>query len=280
MLTRRVFGMLLLASPFAFAGKKKPELWSGELIDKPERGSIVVAGRHVRLRNRATPKEKVVMLSAANDNQAFTFWVVLPLQHANDYQYLKVDNDWWSSNGTGSDHEGTKTTFQFDRATARRVADAFGIPIHERTKLDDGLRYTWRFPPKATMDKTAPIPVVLRVDNAGKTTVGFMIGGRQRGPRDNRFVFTISRNGKPVAIKDAPDFGGIGSYQKLEPGKHLDVTCPDLRAWADLEMPGYYTIEARYEGELSKDGKFPSAAAEQALLWDIAATGQGSILVQ
>ena len=280
MLTRRVFGLLLTLPfvPRALAGKKKPELWSGELIDKPVKGSIVVAGRYVRLRNRATAKE-TVMLSAANDNQTFTFWVVLPLQHENDYQYLKVDNDWWSSNGTGRDSEGTKTTFQFDRATARRVADAFGIPLHERTKLDGGLRYTWRFPPKATMDK-APVPVVLRVENVGKTAVGFMIGGRQRGSRDNRFVFAISRNGKPVAIKDAPDFGGIGSYHKLEPGKHLDVTCADLRAWADLDVPGYYTIEARYEGELSKGGMFPNTAADRAQLWDIAATGQGSILVQ
>ena len=161
-----------------------------------------------------------------------------------------------------------------------RIAAAFKLPLHERSKLDDGLRYTWRIPPKATMDKTSPIPIVLRVDNAGKTTVGFMIGGRQRGPRDNRFSFVIARNGKPLTPKDGPDFGGNGSYHALEPGKHIDVTCTDLRAWADLDVPGYYTIEARYEGELSKDGKFPSTSAERAQLWDIAATGQGSILVQ
>jgi len=280
MLTRRVFG-LVLALPFvprALAGKTKPELWSGELIEQAEKGSILVAGKHVRLRNRATAKE-TVMYSAANDNQTFTFWVVVPLQHEHDYQYLKVDNDWWSSNGTGRDSEGTKTSFQFDRATARRVAGAFGIRLHERTKLDDGLRYTWRFLPKAKLDK-APIPVVLRVENAGKTSVGFMIGGRQRGPRDNRFVFAISRNGKPIFVVDAPDFGGLGSYHKIEPGKHLDVTCADLRAWAEMSLPGYYTIDARYEGELSRDGKFPSTAAERARLWDITAPGQGSILVQ
>ena len=280
MLTRRVFG-LVLALPFvprALAGKTKPELWSGELIEQAEKGSILVAGKHVRLRNRATAKE-TVMYSAANDNQTFTFWVVLPLQHEHDYQYLKVDNDWWSSNGTGRDSEGTKTSFQFDRATARRVAGAFGIRLHERTKLDDGLRYTWRFLPKAKLDK-APIPVVLRVENAGKTSVGFMIGGRQRGPRDNRFVFAISRNGKPIFVVDAPDFGGLGSYHKIEPGKHLDVTCADLRAWAEMSLPGYYTIDARYEGELSKDGKFPTTAAERARRWDITAPGQGSILVQ
>ena len=272
--------MLLLSAPIvARAGKNKPELWSGETIEKAEKGSVLVAGKHIRLRNRATPRE-IVMLSSSNDNQTFTFWVVLPLQHDNDFQYLKIDNDWWSSNGTGRDSEGTKTTFQIDRATARRIAGAFGIPVHERTKLDDGLRYTWRFPPKATMDKTAVIPVVLRIENVGKSAVGFMVGGRQRGARDNRFIYVISRNGKPVAIKDAPDFGGIGGYNPIEPGKHIDVTCPDLRAWNDLELPGYYTIEARYEGELSKDGKFPNTAAERAQVWDIAATGQGSILVQ
>ncbi len=280
MLTRRVFGMVLLGLPLvARAGKPKAEFWSGETIDKPEKGSIVVGGRHVRLRNRFTPKE-VTMLSEANDNQQFHLWLVAPKQRDMDYQYLKVDGQWFGSDGTGGDQEGTKTTLRFDRATAARVAAALGIPVHERTKLDDGLRYTWRFPAKTSTDKTKPIEVVLRIDNTGKTTVGFMIGGRQRGPRDNRFVYVISRNGKPVAIKDAPDFGGIGYYQEIKPGGHAEVTCADLRAWADLDLPGFYTIEARYEGELAKDGKMPRTAAEQANVWDIVATGQGSILVQ
>lgn len=279
MLTRRVFGMVLLASPMAFAGKKKPELWSGEIVAKAVKGSILVAGRHIRLRNRATPRE-LVMLSHANDNKQFLLWVVLPVQHKDDYQYLTLDGDWWASQGSGRDNRQTTTTFTLDRAAARRVADAFGIAVHERTKLDDGLRYTWRIPPKATMDKTAAIPVVLRIDNAGKTTVGVQLGGRQRGARDNQFVFAITRNGKPVAIKDAPDFGGISTVAKLEPGKHLEVKCPDLRAWADLDLPGYYAIEARWESELSKDGKMSSTAAERANIWDIAPAGQGAILVQ
>ena len=279
MLTRRVFGLVMLASPLAFAGKKKPELWSGEIIAKAEKGSILVAGRHIRLRNRATPRE-LVMISHANDNQEFLLWVVLPVQHENDFQYLRLDNDWWASQGTGRDNQQTTTTFTLDRAAARRIADAFGIAVHERTKLDDGVRYSWRIPPKATMDKTAPIPIVLRIENTGKAVVGVQLGGRQRGARDNQFVFSIARNGKPVAIKDAPDFGGRSTIGKLEPGKHLDVTCPDLRAWADLDLPGYYTIDARWESELVKDARFSTTAAERADVWDIAATGQGSILVQ
>jgi hypothetical protein len=278
-LTRRVFGMLVLSTPLAFADKAKPALWSGSEIAKAAQGSVLVAGKHIRLRNRATPTE-IVMLSSSNDNQRWMLWVVLPKQHENDYQYLHVDNDWWSSQGTGSDSEGTKTTFQLDRAAARRVADAFAIPMHERSKLDDNLRYVWRIPAEASLDKTIAIPIVMRVENQGKTPVGFLVGGRQRGARDNRFLYTIKRNGKAVTIKDAPDFGGLSTYTKIDPGKSFDVTCADLRAWHDLDVPGYYTIEARFEGELSKDGKFPSTAAERAQIWDIAALGQGSILVK
>jgi hypothetical protein len=279
MLTRRAFGVLVLSTPLAFAGKTKPELWSGSEIAKAEKGSILVADRHIRLRNRATPTE-LVMLSSSNDNQRWMLWVVLPKQRESDYQYLHVDNDWWSSQGTGYDQEGTKTTFQLDRGAAHRVAEAFAIPMHERSKLDDDIRYVWRIPAKASLDKTIAIPVVMRVENQGKTPVGFLVGGRQRGARDNRFIYTIKRNGKAVTIKDAPDFGGISTYTKLDPGKSLDISCADLRAWHDLDIPGYYTIEARFEGELSKDGKFPTTAAERAQVWDIAALGQGSILVK
>jgi len=278
-MARWVLGLLLLVPLMGFADKKKPEIWTGSIIEKPVKGSIVVKGQNIKLRNRATPNA-VTMRSTSNDNTKYDFWVELPRQHGTDFQYLKIENEWFSSDGTGSDSRGTQTSFRFDAPTAKRVAAAFDIPVYDRVKLDDGMTYSWTFPAKVSLDKTKPIPVVLRADNKGKTTVGFMIGGRQRGPRDNRFVFTISRNGKPIAIKDAPDFGGIGGYRPIKPGEHIDVTCDDLRAWADLDLPGYYTIEAKYEGELSKDGNMPQTAAEQANVWDISAAGQGSILVQ
>ena len=70
------------------------------------------------------------------------------------------------------------------------------------------------------------------------------------------------------------------SYAPIEPGKHVDVTCADLRAWNDLDAPGHYSIEAKYDGELAKEGKMPYQASERANLWDITALGQGSIVVE
>jgi hypothetical protein len=281
MLTRRGFWVWLACLPALARANKRVtgEIWSGETIAKAEKGSIVVAGKHVRLHNRAQPSEMTI-LSAANDNETFTVWLELPLQRKSDYQYMKVGNEWWSSNGTGYDDKHTTSSFQVDRATAEKVAKGFDLPIHKRTKLDGDLRYTWKFPAKVATTSSDPIPVVVRIENTGKTTVGVSVGGRQRGARDNRFVYAIQRNGKPVTLKDAPDFGGIMGYREIAPGKSVDVTCADLRAWVDLSTPGYYTIDARYEAELVKDGKMPNTAAERANLWDITAPGQASILVQ
>jgi hypothetical protein len=283
MLTRRGFWLWLAALPVVAHARAlraiTGEIWSGETIEKAEKGSIIVAGKHVRLHNRAGPVEMTI-LSTSNDNATYSVWLVLPLQRKTDYQYIKVGTAWWSSNGTGYDQQHTSTTVQVDRASAEKIAAAFALTIHDRTKLDGDLRYTWKFPPKVATTSHDPIAAVVRIENTGTVPVGISVGGRQRGARDNRFVFAIARNGKPLAIKDAPDFGGIMSYRPIEPGKFLDVTCPDVRAWADFSLPGYYTIDARYEAELAKDGKMPDSAAARANLWDITATGQGSILVQ
>lgn len=106
-----------------------------------------------------------------------------------------------------------------------------------------------------------------------------MVGGRQRGPRDNRFSFTITRNGTPVAIADAPDFGGISFSKKLQPGDDHELTV-DLRSWAALDAPGHYAVDVTYEGELTKDGVMPTTATDRKHLWDVTLKGQGGILVR
>lgn len=287
-LTRRLFLLAAAALPILTARRSRadgvPEIWSAEPLAKPVPGAIIA--RHpggssgpARLIAKVTPTE-TTMLSSTNTNTLFRLWVKMPRQPDDRWQYLGLDGEWWRADSTGHDSTGSQTTFTFDRDTARRIAAAFQISVHERTKLDGGLRYRWTFPPKATTNPTIPIPVILHVENAGRTTVGFMIGGRQRGPRDNRFGFDIHRNGRPIKIKEAHDFGGLGYYRVIKPGERAEVTCPDLRAWADLDLPGHYAITATYEGELAKDGVMPNTAAEQANLWDIVAKGQGAILVR
>jgi hypothetical protein len=283
MLSRRSFVAALVALPLmAHAAPSAPAWWLGETVEKASPMQITAkrfGGRTIKAtRTSQVTPTSITLTSSTNDNQTFHMWVVFPRQKDTDV-FLGVDGEWFMSDSYGHDDTGSQASFQFDRATAVRLAKTLKLTLNERTKLDAGLQATWTIPARATTDKKAAIPVKVKVKNAGTTTIGFVIGGRQRGARDNRFSFTVSRNGKPVAIKDAPDFGGIMFYKKLGPGEEHELTV-DLRSWADLATPGMYQIDVKYEGELTKDGVMPSTAAEQKNLWDVSLAGQGGILVQ
>ena len=282
MLTRRLF----LATPLLLAARghaaPTPAWWLGRMTDKAGPKTITAqrsAGRTSRavLQSKVTPKS-IDITSVKNDNSQFTMWVVFP-RHKDTDVLVNADGLWLVSESYGHDSTASQASFLLDRATAQRMAKALGVPLHERAELGEGLEASWSFPAKASSLNKDPVPVKLVVKNAGKTTVGFVIGGRQRGPRDNRFSFSVSRNGTPLKISEAHDFGGISYYKALKPGESADLSV-DLRSWADLSLPGHYQIDARYEGELAKDAKMPQTAAERRHLWDLTLLGQGGILVQ
>lgn len=273
------------ADPTAAAPRPAPPRvawWQGEAVAKAGPGTISAerSGRHTaaKLLTQLVPTS-VDLIARDNASTEFSMWVVFPRQPADHDVLLSADGSWWQSESDGHDDGASQASFTFDRPTAERLARALGLPLHERHRLDDGLKTTWKIPARASTRPTDPITIQLRVRNGGKTKIGFVIGGRQRGPRDNRFVFTVTRNGKPVALKDAPDFGGLSYHKPLAPGEAAELSV-DLRAWADLSTPGHYAIDVAYEGELARDGYSPSTPAEQANVWDIRLSGQGAILVQ
>lgn len=279
---RRTFLALPLLAATASADPKAT-WWLGDVVAKGGPGTIraerfgakAVAAK---MATKVVPRE-VTLTAHDNTNTEFTMWVVFPRQKVEKDLFLSADGTWFTSGGFGHDDTGSQASFQLDRPTAVRIAKALGLTLNERTKLDAGLQATWVFPPVVSMNAKGPITVKLRVKNAGAATLGFAIGGRQRGPRDNRFEFKISRNGTPIAIVDAPDFGGLMYYKVLKTGEEHELSV-DLRAWADLKLPGHYQIDALYGGELVKDGVMPTTAADRKNLWDVSLVGQGGILVQ
>jgi len=272
--------LLLVATAHA---DSKPAFWLGDVVQKAGPGTITAQrmgapALRAKLVTKIEPSE-VTLTATNNANTEFSMWVVFPRQKVDRELFVNADGAWFNSGGFGHDDTGSQATIMFDRTTALRVAKALGKPLHERTKLDAGLQATWTFPPSVSMNAKGPLTVKLRVKNAGAPTIGFVIGGRQRGPRDNRFELKITRNGTPVAIKDAPDFGGISHYKVLKTGEEHELSV-DLRSWADLSLPGHYQIDAVYQGELAKDGVMPQTAAERKNVWDVSLAGQGGILVQ
>ena len=239
---------------------------------------LPVAALLVQLVNPATPIVGAHVYSVDNANSRFELQLETGPLSDDAVPTLVVGDRHITTGGVNRDATHTSIDVTIDRDIAIQIAHALSIPLHERHRLDAGMRYTWKFPHE--LRPGAPAIITLVATNTGPTTVGFEIGGRQRGPRDNRFTFTVTRDdGTVLASKDGPDFGGISYYKKLAPGQSAEVSA-DLESWAVLDRPGRYTVAASHETDLSKDGEMPSSPDSGADLWTITATGQGAIVVR
>jgi hypothetical protein len=116
--------------------------------------------------------------------------------------------------------------FEVGPDLAESMGKAWGIEVAKRVPLDSGLRYAWRV--GAQPEPGKPIPIVLLVENHGSTAVRFVTGGRQRGPRNNRFAFVARLGGRGLPVKEADDHGGTMSDQRLAPGEHFEGGPPCL----------------------------------------------------
>jgi hypothetical protein len=237
---------------------------------------VAVAALVVRLVDPDVAIRSASVYSITNDNSRFQIMLRTDSTH-DQFPTLELGDRKLKANGYGGDSTGTFVDLQVDRADAAAIAAAFHVPLHERARLDADLRYTWRFP--AQIDRSAPAIVTLVATNTGTAPVGFQIGGRQRGPRDNRFGFSITRDGVALAVKDAPDFGGLSYFKRLGPGESAEVSA-DLRGWVALDRPGRYVIIATHETDLSRAGEMPSYPDGAADVWTITPTGQGAIVVR
>ncbi len=232
----------------------------------------------IKLVSPDVPIRAKYIFSLANANDRFQLWIETDPFPDGTNPTLVFGAKRWPITSFAQDQAKFIIMRELDRDLAHRMASAWSITAHERVRLDEGIRYSWLFPPKATTHADDPIPIKLIVENTGKRTVGFLIGGRQRGPRDNRFSFTATRNGTPLQALRGDDFGGIAQYHPLAPGEKLDVGA-DLRLWFKIDQPGHYAVNATHTTELSKDGAMPDGPEQRADVWDIAPAGQGAILV-
>ncbi|HEY1551171.1 MAG TPA: hypothetical protein VGG28_25250 [Kofleriaceae bacterium] len=237
---------------------------------------VAVAALVVRLVDPDVAIHSATIYSITNDNSRFEVTLRTDSTH-DQFPTLVIGDRTLKANGYGGDSTGTSVDLQVDRADAAAIAAALGVPLHDRARLDADIHYAWRFP--TAIRNGAPAIVTLVATNTGTAPVGFQIGGRQRGPRDNRFTFTVARDGVALHVIDAPDFGGLSYFKRLGPGESAEVSA-DLRSWVALDRPGRYTITATHETDLSKAGEMPHYPDGAADVWTIAPTGQGAIVVR
>lgn len=268
--------LLLLATASAWASPPIIVRWGTPVGARQAKGAVAVVreGRpteYVRL-GASVRVTAPAIFSTTNANDRFNVWVELPGQAGQRWPYLIVDGAVFMASSTGFDSTKSTATFDVARAEASRLAALWSIPMAERTRLDEGLRYEWRLGAAPRVGEA--LPVVLRISNQGTTTVRVMLGGRQRGVRDNRFSFAATLDGVPLPVTDAPDFGGLSTNQRLSPGQSLEVRATDLGAWVTLTHAGALELRCHYDGELFPDtddsGQWPGHAHEK---WDVAVDG-------
>lgn len=110
--------------------------------------------------------------------------------------------------------------------------------------------------------------------------VGISVGGRQRGPRDDRFDFTVTaRDGAVLPRIDAYNFGGPMGYRAIEPGATALLGSVDLSKWVKIASPGLYRARCSYEAELVHGTEHPAWPLRATEVWDAVFTDEIDIEV-
>ncbi|MFK7988848.1 MAG: hypothetical protein AB8I08_22710 [Sandaracinaceae bacterium] len=229
------------------------------------------SGQHVRLGERVRPASSV-LYATDNDNDHF----MLYLRHRSrpcQTLALRMGSDVLAGGGSGSGSGETpcSASFELDRATANRVAAALAIPLHRRHPIGERVSATFEGPSHVRAGE--PVEVRVRMQNpTDAPTVLRMVGGRQRGPRNDRFHFRVVRDGVPVAEIDALNFGGMTGPTPLTPGGEA-VLSETVGRWADVSVPGRYEVTCTYETEFLDEGGDLQTALTTARLWTRIFTG-------
>lgn len=258
----------------------------GEAVSTPSGSTVRLADGYCLARLDARVLVNGLRVhSTSNDNTTFIARVGLECDAADGrrvapdaYVYLGVDDRWWSGVVCGAGSEGGAIAsvcnfdrygyFQLDRAGALALAHVCGVEAHERAPLDACITYAWG--PIAMVERGCPIPLSLRIRNAGRSPVML-----------TRSIAAIScealYDGRPVAaergVMNAPYL-----VDPIAPGDEILVTA-DLRAAISLERAGTYTVTARFAGRLEPSDVPAGEAFMRAATWDVDSTWHGTIIV-
>ena len=230
------------------------------------RATWLVPGAPLRAR-------RALLFSESNDNSRFQLLLWLEGESAVREAALIVGGAALLSEGGGSDNGVSTLNFELASSEAAGASRVLSITRQDRHPVPQRIAAAFA-PTHPSYVIGDPVEVVLTLDNPpGAPTVTINRGGRQRGPRDNQFSFTITRDGAAVAPVDGQDFGGISQMQPFAPTTRMELRA-SLDRWAKLDRAGHYDVTCSYETTISPDGARPHEDDQRGAVWDITFTGR------
>jgi hypothetical protein len=199
-----------------------------------------------------------------NGNSRYTLEMQVERFGSGQSAFLRKGSLLLRSGSYGGDAQRWSVSFEVDRPTAELLSDWLGVPVRERVALGAGLR--------GTFSVVSGTVVRVELTHTGKDPVGVILGGRQRGPRDNQFHFAVQRDGVLLPELEGYDFGGLSTVQLLLPGQSLQREA-DAALWARFDAAGLYRLSCRYEATLVPRGDFPEYPDRSHEHWDAAWEG-------
>ncbi len=220
------------------------------------------------------PIAEAYVVSRQNDNQLFGLHLRLDLEpdEAGPRQVeLTVGEQSYGAPGIGFDGELATCQFEATPSQAAALASALDVPLQSRAHPGHQLSAQFDL-----IDPTAvePDSVTARfvLANTGDVAIEYFDGGRSRNEvgRDNRFTFTIERDGEAIEPRTIYDFGGLAGIRALGPGESQAIEV-DLTHWCPFDRPGTYELRAEFELSVQPAGTWPRKGAwlpSAHLTWD------------
>jgi len=193
--------------------------------------------------------QKSELLSDDNANSRFQLQLTIPYDPSlnPDTYLLVIAGREYRQGGSGASGKQTSSlTFQIlEDDNAKQVARYFDIPIAYHRHPGHKLRVTFT-PTQQSFGSGTEVTAVLRITNVGAEPIAFRKGGRNRGSRDNQYIFAAHRYGQPVPeIGTNMHMGGLSSKYVLQPAATFEDTI-SLSKWFAFDTSGYYDIHGSY----------------------------------
>ena len=208
--------------------------------------------------------EQTMVYSIDNENRRFYFIATLEPGSSTDDLSLRIGTTEVLHSAHGYDGQAHTVYFILDEAGAAAVAETYGLSVLTRSPLGEGLEGSFSAGEWA-VGGMQPITLVVKNHDVA---VGLAVGGRQRGPRNDRFSFVISQDGVPLETVPAYNFGGPMTLMKMEEGMTHTITV-DAADWAAVSEPGEYQVACIYETGLWTSEDHWHSAETPHQTWDL-----------